>query len=228
MNKRAEEEFELSPLWVVTVVFVGFFIIAGVLIFYSGGLDVKGKEADILASRISGCLIKEGYLNFELENLDKAKIFSSCYLNKGVLDSENYYIGISFFKLEDCSNAECKNPKAKIEMGNNGYAIYCKLNGRNYPECSDKRIYISGIKKDAGKAMVKNIKEGDILVNSKGKFIVDKVEIDKEIKIYSGSVLLINSSSEVLISNLNFVDYIENSKMIVRVLAASNNFGGGL
>ena len=129
IGKKAGERV-LSIWWFGCVILISVSIIIGVILFYSYSFDVRYKEADILANEVVGCLVKDGFA-IEVSNFDKDKLLEACKLNKKILDSEIYYLRISF------SGAIEK----KIEVGNPLYKEICGLNGENYPKCREKKIY---------------------------------------------------------------------------------------
>ena len=134
-NKKGQEEF-LSVWWFLIITIIGVFISIGVIIFYSSAIDVKGIEAHILATKTADCFVQNGYLTFNLNSIDKSLIFEKCNLNKEILDSKEYYLGISFYGYE--SNQKLREP---VQIGNPTFQTFCELEGKNYPTCVTKNIY---------------------------------------------------------------------------------------
>ena len=118
-GKKGEERI-LSIWWILIISIIGVLISIGVIMFYSYYLDVRGQEAEILFTKISDCLVEDGYLSV---GLTKADILSKCKLDEKIL--KNAY----FLKIND------------TVIGNGDYEAYCKLEGTNYPICKRGEVY---------------------------------------------------------------------------------------
>jgi len=221
-NKKAEEEFILSWWDFIIIAFIVVFILVGVVIFGSSLFDVRSKSSGIIDAKVADCLFDNGYLKFDVQSLDKSQIIDKCSLNAGILEANQYYIGISFKDFN--TNNEIRK---SIELGDPSFSVYCKLNNEDYPKCQEKRIYVFGQEKNTGSVKISEVKEKDILVNKQGQYIVSSVSNDaKVVKVFSNSVLVAEASPETLLNALGFTKYIENKEMIISILAASNNRGG--
>ena len=68
-NKKAAKY--LTPWLFLVWGLIALSIAAAVIIIYSAKIDIKAEEADILAVRIADCLVDDGYLNEEVNQLNE-------------------------------------------------------------------------------------------------------------------------------------------------------------
>ena len=133
-NKKGDERY-LSPWLFLVWALIAVFIVAGVWIFYSAEVDIRAEESEVLSMRILDCLVDNGEINqivFQ-ENFD---IFSECSLNKEILkESREFYFNIS---LKDLNGKILKS----ISAGEKDFEIQCRLKGKNFALCSEKKVYV--------------------------------------------------------------------------------------
>ncbi len=133
-DKKAGEKL-LTIWWFFVLALVGGGIVIGVLIYYSGEIDVRKLESELLADRILDCLSEQGNLNEEFLK-DDFDIFQGCSLDKEVIEnSGNFYINVSLYDLDGESIKE-------ITKGVGSFEVNCKLEGGDYPKCSGKEIFV--------------------------------------------------------------------------------------
>ncbi len=89
-----------SIWWFMMVLFVTGIVILVVSIFYSGSVDVRHVEAEVLYERLMECVVEQGFLILEFFNPD-FDIFEKCNLNKNIFQEETIlYFNVSFFNSE--------------------------------------------------------------------------------------------------------------------------------
>jgi hypothetical protein len=132
-NKKAEKLLSIWWFFVLAVIAGG--IVIGVLIYSSADISVRETEANVLAEKITDCLIDNGYLK---ENIfDKNfNIFDFCSLNQKVFEkSGNFYFNISIFDSE--------NLIFNLAKGNPAFEKDCKIQEKTetkyFPKCSEKQ-----------------------------------------------------------------------------------------
>lgn len=114
-TKRADSKL-LSIWWfaVLTAIAVG--VVIATMIFFSAKVDVRLLEADVLASRVIGCISNEGVISQDFIE-GKLNIFEKCGLNEKVLDSADYFI-----KVENLGQN-----KILLEKGNSAFEKDCLI-----------------------------------------------------------------------------------------------------
>lgn len=133
-NKRANL---LTIWWFLVIVIITLGIVAGTYMFYSYKIDTRMFEANLLADKIFGCIVQNGYIDTSVLSKD-SDIFSKCNLNEKIInESGDYYI---FLNISDSSNI-LKN----LELGNMAFRDDCKVLGavqeaENFPRCYTKTI----------------------------------------------------------------------------------------
>lgn len=136
LNKKGAEE-EIISIWmfiVWAVIFVG--ISASLYMFYSNQTDVRSNEANILYSRIIGCISQQGKLVPGFDN--NFDFFSECGLSKKIIESEEkYYFSVDVYKTND-------EVLYSVDEGARGLDVLCKsgARGRNVPRCLQKTVYL--------------------------------------------------------------------------------------
>ena len=131
MNKKGGEKY-LSIWWFFVLVVIGLGIVSGVIIHASAEANVKILESDILITRVIDCIVENGQINQEFMdgNFD---IFNECSLSKGVIDEDlEHYLSI---KVYDSTTLI-----SEASYGNSEFETQCELEGKNYPECSERNI----------------------------------------------------------------------------------------
>jgi len=131
MNYKAKL---LSIWWIFVLAVSGVGIVAGVFIFYSAELDVRGTEASILNQKLFDCLAPQGVLISDFVKDSGINpdfdVFKTCMLSEKAFNDENFYFGINF-------------QGKKIEKGKISYNQDCEAIGLNpkikdaegYPKC---------------------------------------------------------------------------------------------
>jgi len=135
-NKKAGEKI-LSIWWFFVLVIIAGGVVIGVTMFYVGDSDVRGLEADVLASKILDCIVESGEIDMEIS---KENIFEKCNLNKEILDeSGNYYVNISVFREDNSLEKE-------IRFGANIFEKDCKIREKviapDFAVCSEKSVFV--------------------------------------------------------------------------------------
>ena len=148
MNKKADGKL-LSIWWFFVLVIVLVGIVISIAAFNSGDINSKKIEADILVSRVIDCVVDNGYIKQELLG---ESIFEQCDLSKEIIeDSGLYSLDFELYKYGDCDFAEvedkivCENPikETQANFGVHGFKVLCFQEGKHYPECSEKYIFVS-------------------------------------------------------------------------------------
>ncbi len=138
----------LSVYWFAILVIIAGGIFGMVYVFYGSPYDVRELEAEALINQVADCvsyagkfragLIFEGKFSEDFKN----NILKECHLNFKTTewDDEQYYIELSFYKVEDLS----KSPFL-MEAGNNKWKADCEIQEskeeEKLPKCAEKRFY---------------------------------------------------------------------------------------
>lgn len=137
-QKKADSKF-LSIWWFAVIVVVAVGIVIGVEIFFSGKIDVRILESEILANKVINCLNERGYFNVEFLS-DNKNIFSLCSLNEAIIDkSSNYFLKLNFVE------ADTKKALPVFIAGNSAFEKDCEIvsgmiRARDYPRCVYKKF----------------------------------------------------------------------------------------
>ncbi|MBS3073008.1 hypothetical protein J4477_04200 [Candidatus Pacearchaeota archaeon] len=147
IDKRGEKLF--SIWWFIIIIIVGLGIITGVNLFYSFNLDVRSLESDILANKVIKCVADSGGINVDILNED-FDLYSKCEISQSVLENNKYFVKISVMDFFS------GNVLIEHKYGNNVFERDCeiksKLIAQNYPECSEKTVYV--IDSDGNKYLI--------------------------------------------------------------------------
>lgn len=145
IGKKAGEKY-LSIWWFFVLIVIAGGLVAGVLI-NSKDTSIKEIEADILATRLADCIVKNGWLDSGI--LEKTfDVFEKCYLSKEAIESGKYYLALEAYEFGKCEinkdKLECKDGLTSgfYSFGASSFEIQCKINGKTYPKCSEKYIYV--------------------------------------------------------------------------------------
>lgn len=162
LNKKGEKL--LSIWWFFVIAVVGAGITAGVLIYYSASVDMRGAEAELLSEKIFDCVVEEGFL---IEGLleESFDVFEECKLKEEVFeDGSFFYFHIRIFdeagdliKVFDESGDLVRE---EIKEGDVSFEDDCeiqeedeegkKVRAKYYPKCVRKKkiiwYYSNGIK----------------------------------------------------------------------------------
>ena len=153
-NKKGGEKW-LSIWWIAVLAI----ILGGVLIStvrFRSALDISTLDAEVLAERVSGCLVDEGKLVFEPAN--KPDVFSLCGIKFS--DAKDYFIGVEIYEADKCtstgSGADCQ---MNCSIGNKFYyepssylhgnlkercTTLASFQTKQMPSCAYKEIYTLG------------------------------------------------------------------------------------
>jgi len=141
MNKKADEKY--LSIWMFLIwVIIGVSIVLGVLMFYSVQGDVRQIEAQLLADKLSLCLIS----NFNYAEILKSDfdIYSKCGLNKDIFDKGGlYYFNINI-------TGENSGQLGKIIFGGNNWKTECDYQfikeesdrEKNFPQCAKQDSFV--------------------------------------------------------------------------------------
>ena len=154
-NKKGGEKW-LSIWWIAVLAI----ILGGVLIStarFRSALDISTLDADVLAERVSGCLVDEGRLVFEPAN--KPDVFSLCGIKFS--DAKDYFIGVEVYESDKCiktgSGTDCA---MNCPVGNKFYyepssysygnlkercTTLAGFQTREMPSCAYREIYALGM-----------------------------------------------------------------------------------
>ncbi len=131
-NKKAGEKL-LSLWWFIVIAIIAGGIGIGVMLYFSAEVNTNAIESDILAEKISRCLVDNGNLIPEVfeENFD---IFNRCGLDKRAFEKgSNFY-----FKIIISNDTVIK----KISFGDDSFEKDCevgsKINAKHFPKCSSR------------------------------------------------------------------------------------------
>jgi len=135
MNKQAEKLLSIWWFFVLGVIAGG--IVIGVLIYSSAEVSIKEAEANVLAERITDCLIDNGYLKEKILERD-FDILDFCNLNSKVFEkSSNFYFNISVYDSE--------NLIFNVSKGNPTFEKDCRIGmsedikAEHFPRCFEKQ-----------------------------------------------------------------------------------------
>jgi hypothetical protein len=145
-NKQADSKI-LSIWWFAVLAAIGVGVVIATLVFFSGKVDVRLLEADVLSARIINCVVTNGVVleEFIQGNFD---IFEKCGINKEIIDSSNYYLKISLF--DENKKALGKN----LVFGNNAFEEECKvgasmITATNFARCTENEaIFVNSNNKN--------------------------------------------------------------------------------
>jgi hypothetical protein len=130
INKKASKW--MSPYLFFIFIFVGVFIVIGVVLFYSVKVDIRDEETKIITNKIIDCISEQGEFFVPEENFD---YYDNCDLNKEVINNGNYYILVEYIK-EGSS-------RKLFETGVANFEILCGLGEEaegDLPECSNNYL----------------------------------------------------------------------------------------
>src|SRR3989344_4727886 len=134
LNDKKAEKY-LSPWLFLIFAIIGTGIIIGVIIFYSKAVDVRAEEAYFLTTRISDCIIDNGYLKNSFFDAD-FDIFKECSLNHNILDKSGYfYFDISIYD-------ESEKLLKETEKGDRNLKIQweIKKEEEHFAECFEQKV----------------------------------------------------------------------------------------
>jgi len=146
LNKRGDKM--LSVYWFAILIIAAGAVFAMVYIFYNSPYDIREIEAELLINQIADCvsyagrfrtdLVYEGKFSEDFKN----NILKECHLNfkSSEWESEQYYIELNFYKVEELSN-----PPFKMSMGNSNWKAYCAIQEdkeeKKLAKCMEKSFY---------------------------------------------------------------------------------------
>ena len=133
-DKRGGERY-ITPWMFLVWIIIGVAIVIGVLIFNSARIDVREKEAEILAVNLINCLVDNGYLREGV--LDDFDIFEECNLDREVIGNEDYWFNVSIYGGE---------LKKEFIGGVKDFEVRCRLaesaEAEQLAKCSWKTIHV--------------------------------------------------------------------------------------
>jgi hypothetical protein len=138
-NIRADSKL-LSIWWFAILGIIATVVVVSTLMFYSGKLDVRLIESDILSERVIDCFVDNGFLRQDIlgANFD---LFSTCGISKSMIEnSGNFYMNVTVF-------SEDKKQIKSYVYGNQAFAKECAIGdvmkkSTNYPLCISKKIEV--------------------------------------------------------------------------------------
>lgn len=143
INRKGDERI-LSLYWFLMFIIIAIAVSSGIISFYGHPLDIREKEANILADKVIKCFADKGILDSErlkinnLEGFEKecGIIFKDTTEEAYISDFETdlqYYVNVGL-KTESISYS--------LEAGNKQVRCNIAESKINIPTCSEKRIYV--------------------------------------------------------------------------------------
>jgi hypothetical protein len=135
-NKKADSRM-LSPWLFVILGLICVAIVAGVLSYFSGTMDIRAYEAKSLSDRLVYGISEDGFLREGVIG-GGFNIFESSKINEKSLENTGvFYFNISVF---DDEGVLVKS----FSKGNGDFEIQCRLNGNNFAKCYYREFSVLG------------------------------------------------------------------------------------
>ncbi len=130
LNKKAGEKI-LSIWWFICLILVGAVVVLVATTYFGAFVDTRDIDSSMMYEKIMDCVVKNGYINQEIINIDKEMIFDFCNLNKNNFEeSSPFFFNLRIYREE----LEIKS----FKFGNN-YEQDCLAAAgymaKNYPRC---------------------------------------------------------------------------------------------
>jgi hypothetical protein len=127
----------LTIWWFGVLAIVGLGIVLGTVIFYSGSVDTRKVESEIMADKIIKCLNQSvESINFINDGFD---IYSECLISKNVFEQSSLF----FVRINLVSGDLNQGP---YKFGNNALEKDCEVgenvNAKYFPDCTQENIDI--------------------------------------------------------------------------------------
>ena len=143
----------MSFWWFLMLVLVGVFVSAGVIMFFSAEVDIRGSEADILFNHIQNCVLDEGFINPSILKND-FDVLKECSLSGVNFNTNKYYYIYANFSSET-------KELERIEFGSRKFYSQCEVaslgKAKNYPVCVRKEVPFLYIENGVTKKGVMNL-----------------------------------------------------------------------
>lgn len=150
MNRKGSKYFTIW--WFVCWAFV----LGGLVISasrFQNIIDVSSMDADLLASRVTDCIVDKGKLNFDINK--EPDVFSLCKF--AFREEKSYFLGIEVYNTTNCKEVpeneegfeiECCPALKKYYFGSERLQDRCiNLEGIKttyMPDCKYKYVYATG------------------------------------------------------------------------------------
>lgn len=132
----------ISVYWFAILFIVAAAVVYMVISFYGKPYDVREAEADILTSKVAGCLSEAGYLKEKVLTQDfKDNFLVKCNLNfqtedvYGWREQEQYYIEFNIYTF---SSGQVVSTAI---AGNGNLKEFCDSKGKVLPVCLERTFY---------------------------------------------------------------------------------------
>ncbi len=129
-NKKGDERI-LSFYWFVMFIIIAIGVVSGVINFYGNPLDIREKEASILADKVIECFVDKGIIK---EEIDEGNFEERCGLDFADI---NYKDDKQYFAFLKIGEAEIKAGNMQIEP-----LCYSAKSRRNKSICSTKKLFV--------------------------------------------------------------------------------------
>lgn len=133
MDKKGGEKL-LSLWWFFMLALIGGFIVLGVVLYYSADTNTNPLEAQILVNKLAECLMRNGKL---IDNFNEINITKECRL-----DGKMFGVGSSLYFNVSINGLDIK--KEFIE-GIGSFEKDCdigkKISGRYFPSCVKQTFF---------------------------------------------------------------------------------------
>ncbi len=128
-RKAATKLLSIWWFWILVIVAVG--VITATYMFYSGGVDTRQVESEILAMKILDCFIERDKIKFVFNPDSDFDLFGECSLNPDVLNNGNYFIKITLSSVEKTYGDVSFEKNCIMAQG---------LTARHFPRCTEMEI----------------------------------------------------------------------------------------
>lgn len=132
-NKKGDERLLSIYLFLIYII-VAIGIVSGVLLFYGSKWDVRMIESGILNNKVADCLIDNGVLNKEVLN-ETFNLINFCNFDFVVDGEGEYAVKIILYDFDSLEKIK------EISVGPRDFLISCKLEGKKFPKCEERKIY---------------------------------------------------------------------------------------
>jgi len=140
MNKKGDKL--ISVYWFAILFIVAAGIVYMVSAFYGKPYDIREAEADILTTKIAGCISEAGYLKEGVLTENFRENFAEiCTINfqvedaYGWRDRGQYYVEVEFLDFGTGQQV------FEASEGNSGLKPDCELEGKTLPVCIERSFY---------------------------------------------------------------------------------------
>lgn len=138
----------LSVWWIFVLAVIAGGIVIGVSIYYSADVNINLIHSDILANKVSNCLIQNGNLLYDMEKYD---FFKECKINKKLFENRDFFLKILIYD---------ENVIYEKNYGNSAYEKDCQIVDKISSKSSLKCVTSNEIAEYNGKSVTVKIISG--------------------------------------------------------------------